>query len=497
MTRSRTPTAVLVTAFALALAAPAAATTWKPRPFEAIVHDAAFVGVVECVTAGGIVAEHRVVETWKGAERPGETFRLRMGVDFWGPQFPVALVGQRLVIAAGADDPSVKGSTTLGGPVPLWWRRLDARHVVPVSQGHAPVDADEEALGRAFGTAPSDLDALAGAVREFAALPPAEQELRRLKRSARDVGRRLVEGHPEVGAALANIDEASTLDDAVAAVLALAEDAPPEVVRVALGIVVSGRELTARALDARAPAAFPGGDVERRRVLERLRPSPRAAPPAPSRTREAIDAARERLGEEAAVRADDVRLLAEEDPAVAAAALVRWRNPGRSWQDAHRGVVLGSTFAAFCRDDLPVHLRALLEAEDEEVRVAAAVHIAMVEPDEGVEALRRLQALPGLAGGWAALTLARRGRAESIPRALALFRGALPSGMDQVPLENLRLRTLVLLSNSAARAGVDAPPAVDPRADAAAELAAWWAEMSDRCPPFDPWLEELVAQGID
>ena len=52
----------------LALAAVAAATTIDPLTFEELVRDAHFIGIVECETAGAIVARYRVIESWKGPE---------------------------------------------------------------------------------------------------------------------------------------------------------------------------------------------------------------------------------------------------------------------------------------------------------------------------------------------------------------------------------------------------------------------------------------------
>jgi hypothetical protein len=43
------------------------ATTIDPLIWEQMVADASFVGIVECETAGGIVARYRVIESWKGS----------------------------------------------------------------------------------------------------------------------------------------------------------------------------------------------------------------------------------------------------------------------------------------------------------------------------------------------------------------------------------------------------------------------------------------------
>jgi hypothetical protein len=50
--------------------------------------------------AGGIVAGYKVVESWKGGMPVGTRFTLRVAINYWGPQFPVTLVGEKYLIAA-------------------------------------------------------------------------------------------------------------------------------------------------------------------------------------------------------------------------------------------------------------------------------------------------------------------------------------------------------------------------------------------------------------
>ena len=128
---------------------PARATTIDPLIWEQLVLDAGFVGIVECETAGGIVAGYRVVESWKGVP-VGTRFKMRMAINYWGPQFPVTLVGERyLVTAFSADAPTRIMSYTSGSPVPLWWRDIPAEYNLPLWQGRVrlPLRAGERPLG--------------------------------------------------------------------------------------------------------------------------------------------------------------------------------------------------------------------------------------------------------------------------------------------------------------------------------------------------------------
>ena len=128
---------------------PARATTVDPLTLEQLVSQASFVGVIECETAGGIVAEYRVIEAWKGA--PANTrFRLQTPYNYWEPQFPIALVGQRWVVTAYASRPPTRiVSTTSGGGVPLWWREIPFQYSLPLFQGRASVP-DASALDQKY-----------------------------------------------------------------------------------------------------------------------------------------------------------------------------------------------------------------------------------------------------------------------------------------------------------------------------------------------------------
>src|SRR5690349_6845760 len=91
--------AVAALADALLGPAPAPATTIDPLLFEELVLGADFVGVVECRTAGGVVAEYTVVESWKGP-KAGTRVTIRVAVNYWEPQFPIALCGERYFVTA-------------------------------------------------------------------------------------------------------------------------------------------------------------------------------------------------------------------------------------------------------------------------------------------------------------------------------------------------------------------------------------------------------------
>src|ERR1043166_1394788 len=161
------------------------ATTIDPFLWEELVLDADFVGIAECETAGGIVANYAVAESWKGAA-VGTKLSIRVAVDYWEPQFPVALCDERYLVTAfkSATFPNVT-SMTVGGAVPLWWRKALADYELPLFQGGVllPLGKGERPLG-GVGSDHTDLHSFKQAVSDFLKLRPSERELHLLRRFA-------------------------------------------------------------------------------------------------------------------------------------------------------------------------------------------------------------------------------------------------------------------------------------------------------------------------
>jgi hypothetical protein len=196
--------------------------------------------------------------------------------------------------------------------------------------------------------------------------------------------------------------------------------------------------------------------------------------------------------------------LTRHDPGVVVEYLLAWKNPNKEWHDADHGYVIGSLFAYQCGKDRKKHLTALLGAKDPYIRVAGAVYLCFEDLDAGKAELKKLTALEGDPGVWAALTLASRGDKDAVPRALEVFellpQERLAPGIDKPSShhENLRKRVLVLLSNSARAGGVPQPPRLSVRGNGRLEAAlAWWKEHGDKVVLTDPWLKILEKQKID
>jgi hypothetical protein len=126
------------------------------------------------------------------------------------------------------------------------------------------------------------------------------------------------------------------------------------------------------------------------------------------------------------------------------------------------------------------------------------------DEEAGLAALRRLEALEGTPGAWAALTRARRGHKDAVERALEVFISDV-FGMAGELNRNLQRRLLVLFSNSARASGLAQPDLRRNRRGAASganrelfdSLHQWWRENREQIELRDPWLPDLAGQKID
>jgi hypothetical protein len=154
----------------------ASATTFQRIPLWELLEGADFVGIVECDTAGGIVAKYRALEVWKGDVAVGSLVNIRSSVNYWGQQFPITLCGQRfIVVGYHGHAPSRITSMSGHGPVPLWWRQIPVDFRLPFFQGLREI---KELPGRDDENRPrrSRSEAYADRVKEYVSAAPREQE---------------------------------------------------------------------------------------------------------------------------------------------------------------------------------------------------------------------------------------------------------------------------------------------------------------------------------
>jgi hypothetical protein len=506
---------------------PAGATTVAHLSWRELAYNADFIGIVECVTAGGIVAEYRVIESWVGPPQ-GTRLRLRMAVNYWEPQFPTFLVGDKLlVIAYKSHDPTILLSTTSGGGVPLWWRYIPADYSLPLFQGSVrlPLGERDHPLG-GVGSDRRDLESFKKDIQEFLGLSPAQRELNVLK-----------ELWPVPSTPPESSDSAQSRRYKLALELSRASSVQ-EYISI-LAAFQLGQQEQQSVLQ--YPLMYYGG-AETLKVLRADQIDVAALKP--EVRKEIVDAIQQRLdrstgssssripkasdetppSEDALMKMRRVLLhhpkdeqfykvfepMTRYDPGPVADYLVNWVNRGKNWSDSDSGYVLGSYFAHNCTQKRRENLTKLLKAKDDFIRVAGAVYLTFEDHVDGMHHLKELATLQGDPGAWAALVLAERGDNSAVPRTLEVLSTPGNSNMEGVPHRNLQKRLLVLLSNSADRSGIPQPssPPGESDADSEAQLSklqtktfeyfrSWWQANQREIVLSDPWADILEKQKVD
>jgi hypothetical protein len=507
---------------------PASGTEIDPLTWEQFTSDADFIGIVECETAGGIVARYRVLESWKGAPA-GTAFSIRVAVNYWEPQFPIALIGERYLVAAfRSKAPTRIMSTTSGSPVPLWWRNIPADYSLPLFQGRVllPLREGGRELG-AIGSDHPDLQSFKEAVQQFLALGPDQREVRLLQRLSEKY--LFNAGYSEKDK---NLTESKTLrrsiigsssaKEIVDHLLNLAKKNPEDWLYTIANILAqAGGATTLKILEENS--ANQSLLKDHSYVIDRIRTRhglsgaktekehPDTDSPKPPTEKEVSEMRMMLASNPTDAQFYKVfEVMTRYDPESIADYLVRWVNPEKTWRDADYGYVIGSYFAWQCGKNREANIRKLLSAHDPFIRVAGAVYLCYENKEEGIARLKEFVNLPGDAGVWAAINLARRGDKSVMPRALDVFATSGPSNMAGVPHSNLQKRVLTLLSNSAHKSGIPQPSIAIELSYSDSESArrekqkkihqdflTWWDINKDRIILYDPWLSLLESQKVD
>lgn len=488
------------------------ATTYRLQKLERLADEADFVGIVECVAAGGIVARCRVEDSWKGPPK-GTEFVFQMSPDPQGAQFPIILCGQRLFVTAFEKRPEidVHSATALGmGGCPLWWRSIVSDFELPFPHEFVLLKGDQFLWTHTTGT--GSLSEFKNRIVSFLALSDQERERRHLideaiyhaqghgSGSFYDRYSKMLEGLATFEAVAGKI-----LQDATAT-------SDPYVKSRLLDILSDGgaaqtllflRQRKAE-MDAKEFARVEAALELKLRKLPQLenKESPRIPPS------EEIEAASDVLNQFPWGRRAHHALfvLAKHAPALAVNPLKKWTPSAERARDLSAGYDFGSIFGFVCHQDKEKHLVELLEARDSFVRVAAAVYLRHSNPELANPKLKEFCSSGGDPGVWAALVLASSGDKSAVPRALEVFSTAeSPWGYETVH-RWLQLRVKVLLSNSARHSRV-APPNFelafseqyfdDPKTVFYKPCLEWWKQNESKIKMHDPWLPMLDKQSVD
>ncbi len=487
------------------LSSPSPATIGVFVPLEQKLLLADFVGVVECQTAGGIVAKYRVVESLRGP-KVGTELTIAQDINFHAEQYPLALCKERYLIAGwkdGGHDPGMISSSE--GPLPLKWRRIPVDFHVPLFSGL------HQQLPQGYEKDPkikSELEFARRIVRDSSA----EQELVLLRGLISGIKPpERVYGEPAVRTRKRGDCERLFGLPTVAAV-------KEELTR------LEKQDQANWSADARRIIDEFAGIIQRLEAMKKqiarsaekaitVKP---ASQPGPERLARSLSILLEKEGPSDGNFGEAFFELTRHDPGSVAAFLRNGSfrqlpetiNP-RERLEKERSYLFGSLFCVDCSGSRVQHLTSLLGSHDDFVRVAGAVYLCYEDEARGVAELKRLLALPEEAGAWAALTLARRGHKDAMPRLLEYYlrkRETVLYLSKEASLINLAPRIIELLSNSASASGLQHPPEqrpeneaqqfAEPQADRLA-LRDWWRQYEGRITLHDPWLDLLAKQKVD
>jgi hypothetical protein len=498
----------------------ASASSTVPQPWQAILNRGHLVGIVECETAGEIIARYRVVESWRGPT-VGSLLTIRGPASVYGPNLPEALVGDRFLVSARSfrpDFPIWSGLFLSHGPaggLPLWMRPDQADYflysldVVPLSRLDDPGTAPLAPIAYEY----SNLDSLRRDALAFLALPEGEREASALRAATAFYYGSEYDRIPLDSTAVVRLLQriaSASVDSIVGELVAFGPDHP------ATGnvLMAAGQAETLTALRKRAERSQAGRFgyvVEPLEVLLGNRSTkpgtdPRVIPEQPSS--DSLNALREILQGSARKRefARAFEMLSVHDPEAVYSFLLDWKPLVEEPAYPEWGYEYGSYFAWRCQRDRQRYLRGLTKAADAYVRVAAAVYLELEKPGTAVGTLEEFSRLEGDPGAWAALERARRGDKSAVPRALEIFRtGSMPTSSERNH-RNLQKRVLVLLSNSAKASSVDQPGRCcrqlfagepGPTPDVYEYYRRWWEKNESRMKLADPWFQDLQRAKAD
>lgn len=500
------------------------AMSFAHSTWEELVLKSDFVGVVECIQAGGIVARYRVIENWTGPEpETGVHINIRMAVSPNGPHFPSALVGERYLVIAFKDrNLSKEKNLTQAGFSPFMFRSLPSDFSLSF-QG--TIEDPENHNHTFFDSQAKDMETFRAEVQKLLGMDEPEREaaLLRARAEIHLFGLRSRYGFRRGRESRLNASQkslAELLENAQTAdeVLNLLLNTPLKVDSVnwdhqrALANVLleaGGKQTLKWIRDPKASITMLDGARLygiMRKLDSNLNPDSNETdrccgkeviPDDPSQIYSEAFAA----GPEQHNWSNAFAYFAIHDPQRVADWLRDRQSSGPDSWGNWEVYCYVSYYGWRCEKDRVAMLSDLADrASNDYVRVAAAVYLTFDDEEAGKKRLRELMKLDGDPGVWAALTLARRGDKSSMPRALKvlLTHGKRDRAFNH---EGLLNRVWVLLSNSCSASGVPFPnipadeyEAMDNPGD---DPLVWWEANRDKITLYDPWLPMLIEQKVD
>ncbi len=452
----------------------------------------AFVGIIECVRAGALMSEFKVVETWKGDE-------ISDSFHYLGSYRP----GGRLLVCM---QPLTGGYETYrhdlssllrpygGGELPVSaWPEAPPEYCQsdPIARSDIAIAADDGGVVQHHSSREHEtVEGFRGALRVLLASDEQTREatlirgaLRILLQDTSRFDRMFPQNPAEVGL---------TLDRILDALLKADNGLDPERIGWAVGRAGGAhtlRHLESVNLEGDERAAWLSTIMEsiRARLDWEARGYERSPQSWPKSNLTKVEAKRQlhQFGPTAGSSLEwfkAVDALLDEDPVYLAGYIAKFDSSPFPYRGAASN--LGLWFAQNCPADHVKCYRKLSKSKLPAVAAVGALYLSFAEPDKGMALLEKWAEKPGPLSQWAADALVVHGRREFVAQGLADVRDeATNSGVPLLP--PLASGLAAVLANAAHEAGVPLPPHDHPGhvwlfLPQNGSALSWWKEHGDK-----------------
>lgn len=464
-----------------------------PLLWEQLVERADFVGVIECDTAGGIVAKYKVIDAWKGGTN-GAILSFFTTPNEYGPRYPVVLCGFRALVAGSivpANEKLARRPSMF--TLPLWWRDLPADYRLTLFSDTAATAADLQ-----------NLPEFKSKVTKFLDATNQDRELTLLKKLS---GKYLLRLEQEIAAFPERIDpkltelqqavtKATNLAQIVTNLVAYPDPAKQTKLETVENILKQGgRAETISLLENISSDRTAFGESRLRTLVAQLKNPPT---PATSRNRAGRPPVEFTAEQEEALQSDPnssefsaaLESASFYQPPQAQKVLHAWPAPESPLEE----VLHYKAASLYCiQKKDKAHYTGLLDAQSPIIQTTAASYLSKIDFSAAKSTLEKLANGEGPSALYAAFALAKKGDKPSMKKLLE----SIGNQLQPFTLEYLwQSQALVLLSNSAKTSHLPQPVS-DLSSASSDHLGEWWTTYNSQLKLSDPWVPFLQKQGAD
>jgi hypothetical protein len=471
-------------------------TTIDALTWEQLAIHSDFVGVVECVKAGSIVAGFKVSEVWKGNIKK-DIINIRMSFDIQGPQLPFILCGEKYFITAFNKLPNyLKGSPgkisySQKDLFPFWWRNIDCDLELPLRQGMLKLPTENHAK---WGIKYENIEQLK---LKLMTVLNANSEIKELYLLKSAVQKYLIfdKSYDEItNSMVADLETSKNLEEFFNKIIHL------EAVNAKLSdnissVLCSGEDLTISYIKKNISKFRTAKDlimrIEWNKKTWNLYEDSLFKKNYEKASATILEDYKKYFLKNATLKRYDEKLdqawnsLVQNRPKVIVEYLLKFHS-----DDTDSGYFLISHFAWLCRVDRLKYFISLTNADDPYIKVGSAIYLSFEDETIGITKLKQFAELPGDPGRWASLSLSRRGEKKYLTKILEAFDFSSEESNKFDFHDFLRIEALILISNSAYESNIYFLPEKG-------KVNVWWKENEPKLKIVDPWFDILKKQKID